>query len=111
DRPTDPEAYREAAFADDALAVLDATGTAQAILVSLSIGALRALILAAEHPERVAGSVFIAPTTALAPGHPARGLHSFTEPLDTTEGWAKFNQHHWRNDYRDFLEFFFSRMF
>jgi pimeloyl-ACP methyl ester carboxylesterase len=111
DRPTDPEAYREEAFAADALAVLDATDTDRAILVSLSIGALRALILAAEHPERVSGSVFISPTVPLAPHHPARGVHSFTEPLDTTEGWAKYNQHHWRQDYRDFLEFFFSQLF
>ena len=64
-----------------------------------------------KHPERVAGSVFISPTVALAPSHPARGVHSFTEPLDTTEGWAKYNQHYWRKNYRDFLEFFFSQMF
>jgi len=111
DRPTDPEAYREEEFAADALAVLDATGTGRAILVSLSIGAIRALLLAANHPDRVAGSVFIAPTVALAPNAPERSMHSFTEPLDSTEGWAKYNQHHWRRDYRDFLEFFFSQMF
>jgi pimeloyl-ACP methyl ester carboxylesterase/predicted glycosyltransferase len=111
DRPTDPEAYREEEFAADALAVLDATGTGRAILVSLSIGAIRGLLLAANHPDRVAGSVFISPTVALAPNVPERSVHSFTEPLDSTEGWAKYNQHHWRRDYRDFLEFFFSQMF
>ena len=26
--------------------------------------------------------------------------------LDTDEGWAKYNLHHWLRDYRDFLEFF-----
>jgi pimeloyl-ACP methyl ester carboxylesterase/predicted glycosyltransferase len=111
DRPTDPEAYREEAFAADALAVLDATGAERAVLVSLSIGAIRALILAAEHPERVAGAVFIGPTVALAPPHPERRARSFTDPLDTTDGWAKYNQHYWRTNYRDFLEFFFSQMF
>ena len=40
-RPSDPEAYREEAFAADALAVLDATGTERAVLVSLSRGAER----------------------------------------------------------------------
>jgi pimeloyl-ACP methyl ester carboxylesterase/predicted glycosyltransferase len=111
DRPTDPDAYREEEFAADALAVLDATGTGRAILVSLSIGAIRALLLATNRPDRVAGSVFISPTVALAPSAPERSVHSFTEPLDSTEGWAKYNQHYWRREYRDFLEFFFSQMF
>ena len=31
------------------------------MIVSLSLGAQRALLLAAGHPERVAGAVFIAP--------------------------------------------------
>ena len=38
DRPADPEAYAETEFAADLLAVLDATGTEKAILVSLSRG-------------------------------------------------------------------------
>src|SRR5438552_13380195 len=59
DRPQEPEAYAEQEFAADALAVLDATGTERAILVGFSMGAQRALLLAAGHPERVAGVVFI----------------------------------------------------
>ncbi|HZD71487.1 MAG TPA: glycosyltransferase, partial [Actinomycetes bacterium] len=35
----------------------------------------------------------------------------FIERLDTTEGWAKFNQHYWREHYREFLEFFFGKVF
>ncbi|HET9949492.1 MAG TPA: alpha/beta fold hydrolase [Longimicrobiales bacterium] len=111
DRPTDPRAYREQEFAADALAVMDATETERAVLVSLSIGAVRALLLAAEHPERVDGAVFIGPTVPLSPQHPERLQHSFFDPLDTDEGWAKYNLHYWRKDYRSFLEFFFSRMF
>jgi len=57
DRPE--SGYSEAEYAADALAVMDATGTASAVLVSLSIGAQRSLVLAAEHPERVEGAVFI----------------------------------------------------
>ena len=53
DRPNDPEAYREEEFAADALAVMDATATERAVLVSLSRGAERSLLLAADHPERV----------------------------------------------------------
>jgi pimeloyl-ACP methyl ester carboxylesterase len=36
DRPTSPEAYAETEFAADALAVMEATGTERAVLVSLS---------------------------------------------------------------------------
>src|SRR6266513_5080892 len=39
DRPSEPEAYTEPEFAGDALAVMDATDTEQAVLVSLSRGA------------------------------------------------------------------------
>ena len=60
DRPE--SGYEEREFAADALAVMDATGTDRAALVSLSMGAQRALLLAAEHPERVDSAVFIAPS-------------------------------------------------
>jgi pimeloyl-ACP methyl ester carboxylesterase len=110
DRPTEPGAYRSAEFAADALAVMDATGTGRAVLVCLSLGATWALELGALHPERVAGIVFIAPALPLGQSA-ARLANSFTEQLDTTEGWAKFNQHYWREHYREFLEFFFAQMF
>jgi pimeloyl-ACP methyl ester carboxylesterase/predicted glycosyltransferase len=109
DRPQDPAAYDEREFAADALAVLDETGVDVATLVSLSLGAERALLLAAEHPERVAGAVFIAPTLPIAPGHDERLVHAFGEPPDTDEGWAKYNAHYWRRDYRGFLEYFFAQ--
>jgi len=111
DRPQTPEAYTAAEYARDALAVMDAAGTERAVLVSLSIGAQHALRLAADHPERVDGMVFIAATVPLAPGHSVRSAHSFTEPLATTEGWARYNAPYWRRDFVGFLEFFFSRMF
>ncbi len=108
DRP--PSGYAEADFAADALAVLDATGTERAVLVSLSRGAQRALLLAAEHPERVTGAVFIAPSV------PFTGIgdalqDAWNAPLDTDEGWAKYNRHYWLRDYEGFLEFFFGEMF
>ena len=51
DRP--PAGYEESEFAADALAVMDATATERAVIVSLSVGAQRGLILSAEHPDRV----------------------------------------------------------
>jgi pimeloyl-ACP methyl ester carboxylesterase/predicted glycosyltransferase len=111
DRPSGPEAYRTAEFTADALAVMDATGTERAVLVALSMGATWALELGALHPERVAGIVFIGPALPLALLPSDRLSHSFTERLDTTDGWAKYNQHYWREHYREFLAFFFSQMF
>jgi pimeloyl-ACP methyl ester carboxylesterase len=112
DRPTDPRAYAEAEFAADALAVLDATATERAVIVSLSLGAHRALLLAAEHPERVAGAVFIGPALPLAGLAGNRAiLDRFDEELETDEGWAKYNRHYWLRDYEGFLQFFFSQCF
>jgi pimeloyl-ACP methyl ester carboxylesterase len=112
DRPARPAAYDEREFAADALAVMDATATDAALLVSLSLGAQRALLLAAEHPDRVDAAVFI------GPAYPGGGERlagrlgfSWEDELDTDEGWAKYNKHYWLRDYRGFLEFFFSHVF
>jgi pimeloyl-ACP methyl ester carboxylesterase/predicted glycosyltransferase len=107
DRPLDPDLYSEHEYAADALGVLDATQTESAVVVTLSLGAQRSLILAANHPERVRGIVFIAPAIPLAPAHDYRDF-PFDEPLDTDEGWAKYNAHYWRRDYPGFVEFFIS---
>jgi pimeloyl-ACP methyl ester carboxylesterase/predicted glycosyltransferase len=108
DRPAGAEANSTDEFAADALAVMDATGTERATLVALSCGALWGTILAADHPERVDGIVHIAPAVRLAPGHPERDV-PFDEPLDTDEGWAKYNSHYWKRDYPGFLEFFVAK--
>jgi pimeloyl-ACP methyl ester carboxylesterase len=79
------------------------------VLVGLSCGALWGTLLAADHPERVDGAVFIGPAVALAPPHPERAVHDFDERLHTDEGWAKYNRHHWLEHYADFLEFFFGK--
>jgi pimeloyl-ACP methyl ester carboxylesterase/predicted glycosyltransferase len=112
DRPADASAYAEAEYAADALAVLDATETDSAIIVGFSMGAQRGLVLAAEHPERVDGAIFIGPAYS-------GGEEAVTKPvvdpweleLETYEGWEKYNKHHWLRDYKDFLEFFFPQVF
>jgi pimeloyl-ACP methyl ester carboxylesterase len=112
DRPVETEAYSEWEFAADAIAVMDATASDKAVIVALSLGARRALILAAEHPERVQAAVFIGPSYP-GGGEPlaARMAYEWDDELETHEGWAKYNKHVWLRDYRGFLEFFFSRMF
>src|SRR3954470_2409604 len=111
DRPQDGDAYDEREFAQDALAVMDATGTDSAVIVSLSKGAQRALLLAADSPERVEGAVFICPALPFGGPVDGREIHAWGEELDTDEGWAKHNRYYWLKDYRGFLEFFFSQMF
>ena len=111
DRPRGTESYVARQFADDALAVMDATRTESALLVALSAGALWGTLLAADHPERVDGIAYIGPAVPLVPGHPERVRFLFEERHETNEGWAKLNRHYWLEDYPDFLEFFFGKMF
>ena len=95
DRPDD-RGYAEREFAADALAVMDATGDRARVLVSLSLGAQRALLLAADHPERVDGAVFICPAVPLGEAvAPRATVTPWDEELDTDEGWAKYNRHYW----------------
>jgi pimeloyl-ACP methyl ester carboxylesterase len=111
DRPSEASAYTEAEFAADSLAVMEAAATERAVVAGLSCGALWGTLLAANHPERVRGAVFIGPAVPLAPPHPERAVHSSHEPLDTDEGWAKYNHYYWLEHEREFLEFFFGRCF
>lgn len=113
DRTVDPAAYSVGAYARAALDVLDATGTGQAVVVSLSAGAQWQLQLLAEHPQRFLGGVFIGPSLPLAAGHARRAaaLARFDEPSADTEGWAKFNRYYWRDHWEDFLGFFFGESF
>ncbi len=111
DRPAAPAAYGAAEFAADALAVMDVTKTERAVLVSVSRGALWALRLCAEHADRVLGSVFVAPGVPLAPPPPERLVQRFHEVIEQPVGWEKYNAHHWKVDYRDFVEFFVGRIF
>ena len=108
DRPRDAAAYERSAVAEYAAAVLDAARVERAVVVSwCDMG--EALVLAAEHPERVSGAVFIAP--ALPVGEPEVAQFPFDEELDTDEGWAKENRHYWLRDWRGYVEFFISKMF
>jgi pimeloyl-ACP methyl ester carboxylesterase/predicted glycosyltransferase len=120
DRPTKPSAYDEREFAQDAVDVLDACGVDRAVCVALSTGAQRGLLLAAEHPERVAGMVFIGPWFPVSRrlgslryrflAHP-RILPLVNKPPLTTRGWGKLNPHYWRNGgYADFVGWWAQKM-
>jgi pimeloyl-ACP methyl ester carboxylesterase/predicted glycosyltransferase len=112
DRPQEPAAHDEREYAADAIAVMDATQTQRVMLVSFSMGAQRALILAGEHPDRIAGAVYVGPSY---PGGgepvPERAAYDFEQEYETYEGWAKHNRHYWLTDYADWVEFFVGRIF
>jgi pimeloyl-ACP methyl ester carboxylesterase len=111
DRPPTAAAYDDDEYVADALAVLDATGTPEAVLVGLSRGCRWAVELAATRPERVLGAVLLDPALPFMAPLPREQVSSFDDELDSTEGWAKFNRHYWRRAYGDFLEFFASQAF
>jgi pimeloyl-ACP methyl ester carboxylesterase len=110
-RPADPSAYGDTAFVLDALAVMDAAGIDSAVLVSVSRGALWALRLCAEQPDRVLGSVFIAPSAPLVPPLAERRVQRFDEVIDDPVGWQTYNAHYWKTHYPEFVTFFVGRMF
>ncbi len=111
DGPCDLRDNDRRATTSDALAVLDHVGAARVVLVSWC-GAGDDLLLAVEHPHRVAGLVLIAPDLLLT-DDPAdeEGPYPFEEELDTSEGWARWNRHYWLRDWPGFVEFFFARTF
>jgi pimeloyl-ACP methyl ester carboxylesterase len=111
DRPRGPEQHSWRHYLDDLLAVLDVTGTEHAVLVGVSYSGYWANLASVLHPDRVRGVVSIAPVAALGIGHPERARHSYTEVLDTDEGWAKDNVHFIRSSYREYVEFFVSEIF
>lgn len=121
ERPLDPGPYAHDAQVAHALAVLDATGTGQAVLVGLSLGASWALQLAAEHPDRVLGSVLVGASVPVTDGHPTRvavaapsGLPPSRVPLlerDPITHWPKCDPDYWREHHEDFLWFFFGMCF
>ncbi len=112
DSPVGGAAYAEAEYVADTVAVLDATGTGQAVVVALSCAATWAVHLAADHPDRVLGIFAISPACGFGVPHPERDAFAWDQRLSTTEGWASYNRHHWlEGDYEGFLRFFFGQMF
>jgi pimeloyl-ACP methyl ester carboxylesterase/predicted glycosyltransferase len=111
DRPVDVRAYDRRASVDDAVAVLDRTRAERVVVVSWC-AAGDDLILAVEHPARVAGLVLIAPDL-LVTDDPAEeeGPYPFDDEPKSPEGWAKWNSHYWMRDWPGFLEFFFTETF
>jgi pimeloyl-ACP methyl ester carboxylesterase/predicted glycosyltransferase len=111
ERSTDPDDFQDVRFLADTIAVMDAVGVDQAMLVSICSSSWWSLLAAARHPDRVLGVASLATyVPLLVPPFPERVAYSFDEPLDTDEGWAKDNKFYWQRDYRGFTEFFFHQL-
>ncbi len=115
DRCRDPHRYAPAEFARDCLAVMDATGTERAVMVSLSTGAQYQLELARLAPERVLGAVFLGPLFPYTLSHMSVLLHprtlSFSRSfhLPSPVWWGHMGSAHWRQHYAACAEWFVSR--
>ena len=121
DRCRDPRRYGAEETARDCVAVMDATGTERAVIVSLSKGTQYTLELARLAPERVVGAAFIGPLFPYTASQNKllfnpRLFRFFRKPprVDRLWGhrwWARMNAVHWREEYPEFVEWFISRCF
>jgi pimeloyl-ACP methyl ester carboxylesterase len=106
DRPLEPAAYMAHEFTFDALAVLDATGTDRAVVVSLSAATPWNILLAAHSPERVQGCAFIGPTLyAVGDPFPEWSKVPFNEELESYDGFRGQNRYFIRDHYHEFADF------
>lgn len=113
---SDPARFAPAALAADALAVLDDAAVDRAVLVGHSLASQALLVLAAEHHDRVAGAVFLAPflpyTRSLFP----RALTSpavkamFDVPFPAPRGWARMNASYIRRHRTEFERWFVGKV-
>jgi len=113
DRSIDPGRYSLAEILEDAIAVLDVTETENCVAAGMSYGGGIVTMLGALHPDRIDGVVAIAASHAWGVPTPGReGIaQRMFEPVEDPEGWDKYNVHHWRSDWRDFVEFFFDQCY
>jgi pimeloyl-ACP methyl ester carboxylesterase len=113
DRPRGPAAYDDAELVADGLAVMDEAEVGAAVCVGLSYGGRVLLDLAAKHPDRVLGAVFVAATLGLTTRWPRQP--GFEEPVGADEDvagtWASYNADFWRRDLPAFARFFFEEVF
>ena len=111
DRPRDPLAHADTELVEDAVAVLDATGTSAAVCVGLSMGGRILLQLAVTHPQRVAAAVFVATSVRWEQEIPSCWVQKFDDPCTSDVGWGRYNAEYWRRDLHGFAEFFFGEVF
>ncbi|PHS27282.1 MAG: alpha/beta hydrolase [Robiginitomaculum sp.] len=111
DRCVNLDAYGAQNHIDDALAILDATNTASAILFGYSCSGSLCAALAARYPDQVDAVITISTTSSLAPPHARRRPDDYTKHFDQPVGWQKYNREYWKEGYADFVDFFSQQIF
>ncbi|HEX5609043.1 MAG TPA: alpha/beta fold hydrolase [Solirubrobacterales bacterium] len=115
DRSLDPRRYGQGEFARDCLAVMDASGTERAVMVSLSRGAQWQLELGRMAPERVAGAAFIGPLFPYTLSHwstfKSARLSRALLRLAPFRWWGHFDATKWPERYPEFAQWFIERCF
>ena len=109
DRPSTVDGYAFERLVDDARAVLDATDTKAAVVLGYSMGSAQAFGFAAAHPERTLAVVSSATSTPIVPPFDYRN-HSVRGTDGVPYGWDKANPTWWRENYDDWLKFFFAEL-
>lgn len=112
DRPATPDAYKDVEFLRDTVAVMDASHTRSAVVVSLC-HAWQALQFVVAHPDRVDGLVLLAPDMPGMAEHHAAKRHAmgrFGERLPAANGWDLYNRHVWLEDYPRWVRFFCAEL-
>ncbi len=108
DRPE--TGYTLEATVQDVVAVLDELKVERCAMVAKSAGARWGSLLAANHAERVTHLAMVAVTLPLVPGQPpasdSERFRRFKLRHESPTGYDKYNAHHWRTNFRDFLDFF-----
>jgi pimeloyl-ACP methyl ester carboxylesterase/predicted glycosyltransferase len=111
DGPHDPALLTDLQLVADTLAVMDEVSVDRAVLVGLCSSNWTAAVLAAEHPERVTGIFAIAPGIPfITPRIAHRREPEWDESMGPAVGWQKESVNYFRNNWRDFVEFFFSEL-
>jgi len=113
DRPHRRDCYSPDEVDADLVAVLDAAGATNAVVVAHCHASSWAMRLADEHADRVAGLVLVAPALAVAPGYEyaADAEQRWQDDIGDACGWSMRNRAFWRTDggYRAWVEFFFDQ--
>ncbi len=109
-RPDHPDSYAVDCFIEDVVAVMDATGTANATLVGHSFSSAIAFAVAADHPERVEAVVSTCGWSPIVPPYPNRAAAYAADPPEQPEGWQKYNAAYWVRNYADFADFFLGKV-
>lgn len=113
DRPTDPRLFGQGQYVADALAVMDATNTEQAILFGYSQSGPTCAILASYHPDRVKAVITVGTHTPLVARHAHNTEERYNSDLGRKppKGWEKYNRGYWEENFADFADFFSEQLF